>query len=139
MAGTRAQKLCSWDTIKYELLRAAHSWPPFSGTAWAALLIIARFGVNLCVLALIIRPSILAFQRNSTRQHYDTIEIIALGAENCVCVFAIVNDRRKVRGVRHQLLYVQIFVTRRSCSPPRGEQGERVLCASATNASDVAL
>jgi hypothetical protein len=34
MAGTRAQKLCSWDTIKYELLRAARGWATFSGTAW---------------------------------------------------------------------------------------------------------
>jgi hypothetical protein len=30
----------------------------------------------------------LSSQGNSTRQHYDTIEIIALGAENCVCMFA---------------------------------------------------
>jgi hypothetical protein len=40
-------------------------------------------------------------------------------------MFAIVNYRRKVGGVRHQLLYVGIFVIRRSCSLPRGEQGER--------------
>jgi hypothetical protein len=37
-------------------------------------------------------------------------------------MFAIVNDRRNVRGVRHQFLYVQIFIIRRSCSPPLGEQ-----------------
>ena len=66
----------------------------------------------------------LSFQRNSTLQHYEAIEIIALGAENCVCMFAIVNDRRSVGGVRHQFLYVEIFVIRRSCSPPRGEWGE---------------
>ena len=41
-AGTRAQKLRSWDTIKYALLRAAHTWAPFSGTAWGRLSIIAR-------------------------------------------------------------------------------------------------
>ena len=56
--------------------------------------------VNLCALRLIIRPSILVFVRNSTLQHYDTIEIVALGAENCVCMFATVNDQRDIRGVR---------------------------------------
>jgi len=39
-------------------------------------------------------------------------------------MFVIVNDRRNVGGIRHQFLYVEIFVIRRSCSPPRGEQGE---------------
>jgi hypothetical protein len=38
-------------------------------------------------------------------------------------MFAIVNYPRS-GGVRHQFLYVEIFVIRRSCSPPRGEQGE---------------
>ena len=32
----------------------------------------------------------LSFQRNSTLQHYDAIEIIARGAENCACMFVIV-------------------------------------------------
>lgn len=27
------------------------------------------------------------FQTNSTLQHYDAIEIIALGVENCICMF----------------------------------------------------
>jgi hypothetical protein len=66
----------------------------------------------------------LSFQRNSTLQHYEAIEIIALGAESCVCMFAIVNYPRSGGGVRRQFLYVEIFVIRRSCSPPRGEQGE---------------
>jgi hypothetical protein len=39
-------------------------------------------------------------------------------------MFAIVNYRRNVGGVRHQFLYVEIFLIPRSCSPPRGEQGE---------------
>jgi hypothetical protein len=38
--------------------------------------------------------SYLSLQRISTLQHYDTMEIIALGAETCVCMF--VNDQRKV-------------------------------------------
>jgi hypothetical protein len=38
-------------------------------------------------------------------------------------MFAIVNDQQSVRGVGRQLLYVQIFTIRRSCSPPRDEQG----------------
>jgi hypothetical protein len=63
MAETRAQKLRSWDTIKHELLRAAHTWSPFSGTAWGCSLIIARFVVNLCVRGLIIRPSILVLSK----------------------------------------------------------------------------
>jgi hypothetical protein len=63
MPGTRAQKLRSWDTIKHELLRAAHTWPPFSGTAWGCSLIIARFVVNLCVRGRIIRPSILVLSK----------------------------------------------------------------------------
>jgi hypothetical protein len=57
MAGTHAQKLRSRDTIKHELVRAAHTWSPLSGTAWGCSLIIARFVVNLCVRGLIIRPS----------------------------------------------------------------------------------
>jgi hypothetical protein len=51
----------------------------------------------------------LSFQRNSTLQHHGTIEIIALGAENCVCMFEPANDQRNVRGARHQFFYVQIF------------------------------
>jgi hypothetical protein len=39
-------------------------------------------------------------------------------------MFATVKYRRNVGGVRHQFLCVEIFVIRRSCSPPRGEQGE---------------
>jgi hypothetical protein len=44
-------------------------------------------------------------------------------------MFVIVNDRRKVRDVCHEFLYVQIFIIiiRRSCSPPRGEQGESLV------------
>jgi hypothetical protein len=38
-------------------------------------------------------------------------------------MFVIVNDRRNVRSVRHEFLNVQIFIIRKSCSPPRGEQG----------------
>src|SRR5215470_10742845 len=59
MAGTRARKAALVDTIKHELLRAAHTWSPFSGAAWGCSLIIVRFVVNLCVRGLIIRPSIL--------------------------------------------------------------------------------
>jgi hypothetical protein len=35
-------------------------------------------------------------------------------------MFEIVNCWRNVGGVRRQFLYVEIFVIRRSCSPPRG-------------------
>jgi hypothetical protein len=37
MAGIRAQKLRSWDTIKYELLRAAQTLAPCIGTTWGLL------------------------------------------------------------------------------------------------------
>jgi hypothetical protein len=37
----------------------------------------------------------LSFQRNSTLQHYDAIEIIARAAENCACMFVIVKDPAK--------------------------------------------
>jgi hypothetical protein len=118
-------------TIKHELLRAAHTWSPFSGTAWGCSLIIARFR----------RQSMRAgshhttihacpFKKNSTLQHYDAIEIIARVAENCVCMFVIVSDRRNVRGVPHEFLYVQIFIIRRSCSPPRGEQDDSLVRVS---------
>src|SRR5215470_1721869 len=63
MAGTRARKAALVDTIKHELLRAAHTWSPFSGTAWGCSLIIARFVVNLCVRGLIIRLSILVLSK----------------------------------------------------------------------------
>jgi hypothetical protein len=67
-------------------------------------------GVNLCARGLIVSPSILVLsKKNSTLQHYDAIEIIARTAENCVCMFVIVNDRRNARGVRHEFLYVQIL------------------------------
>jgi hypothetical protein len=39
-------------------------------------------------------------------------------------MFAIVNYWRNVGGVRHQFLYVETFVIRRSWLPPRGEQDE---------------
>jgi hypothetical protein len=69
----------------------------------------------------------LSFQRNSTLQHYDAIETIALGAQNCVCMFAETSAASATN-----FLYVQIFIIRRSCSPPLGEQ-VRALCPSATN------
>jgi hypothetical protein len=37
----------------------------------------------------------LSFQKNSTLQHYDAIEIIAHAAENCACMFVIVKDLAK--------------------------------------------
>jgi hypothetical protein len=46
-----------------------------------------RFCINLCALDLFIHSSIFVSARISTLQHYDTMEIIALGAETCVCMF----------------------------------------------------
>ena len=61
------------------------------------------------------------FQRNSTRQHYDTIEIIAPAAENCTCMFVIVKDPAKRPRVPPRIS--QRPDLRKSCSPPCGEQG----------------
>jgi hypothetical protein len=74
--------------------------------------------VNLCVRVSSYAHPYLSFQRNSTLQHYDATEIIARAAENCACMFVIVKDPAK-----RPPLYVQIFIIRKSCSPPRGEQG----------------
>jgi hypothetical protein len=45
-------------------------------------------------------------QRNSTPQHYDTIEIIALGGENCVCMYGPLSNCRGVsRGVANVIRF----------------------------------
>jgi hypothetical protein len=42
--------------------------------------------VNLCEPDVVIGPSIIVFVRNSTPEHYDAMQIIALGPKNCICV-----------------------------------------------------
>jgi hypothetical protein len=121
-AGTPAQKLRSWDTVKHELLRAAPTWSPFSGTAWGCSLIIARFVVNLCVRDLIICPSILVLSKK--------LYVTALRCDRNYCTC-----RRKLRlyvcdsqgPTKTFAVAATNFSTsrsiRKSCSPPRGEQG----------------
>jgi hypothetical protein len=131
-----------------ELLRDHQVWvialdagAPFSGMAVGSRLLIgallllcsqACFDVNLCELDLIIGPPILVFQRNSTLQHYDAIEIIARAAENCVCMLVIVND-----GETSAAPATKFSTSRSSSSTDRAHHHaaskESALCASATN------
>ena len=135
-----------------ELLRDHQGWviardagAPFSGMAVGSRLLIGAMiaplqiqllprsfarrhasNVNLCELDIIIGPPILVFQRNSTLQHYDAIEIIALGAENCVCVFcdserAQKSPRRpRTTSLRPDLCHPHIVltITRRAMREP---------------------